>query len=104
MKYGLYAIYDTKAQDMGPVFQAKTLGVAVRQFSDLCSKTKYPEDFELWRLGFLTLYTSFDDDLKEEEQPTPNLSSIFEVVALGSEQKKPEDKGQLLMFPEGGKK
>lgn len=50
--YGLYVIYDTVAEDRGPIFEAKTVGVALRQFYELISKSTTPNDFELIRIGW----------------------------------------------------
>lgn len=50
---GLYVIRDVVADSVGPVFEARTEGAAKRVFADLVGGTKFPEDFILYRVGFL---------------------------------------------------
>lgn len=48
---GLYSIKDVVAEEFGPVFEAVNNGVAIRNFSNVLKETKYPEDYELYKLG-----------------------------------------------------
>lgn len=79
MKLGLYSIYDKAAMDIGPIFEAKTLAVAQRQFRSLIMKTGMASEYELVRLGFL--YKTQDDD--SDSYPSVKLVTLFEVVDLG---------------------
>lgn len=49
----LYAIYDRVAEEFGPVFEAKTDGVAVRGFSDIFAKSLHGPitEYDLCFLG-----------------------------------------------------
>lgn len=52
MIFGLYCIYDKVAEEAGPVFQAKTEGVAVRKFVQLIQGEQVrPEEFVLLHVG-----------------------------------------------------
>lgn len=49
----LYSIKDCVADEFGPLFQAKNLAVAIRQYKQLLSKAVDARDYELWRVGYL---------------------------------------------------
>lgn len=51
MKTGLYAIYDGKAKEFGPIFEARNDEVASRQFRRLLEKEDYREDYTLYLVG-----------------------------------------------------
>lgn len=48
---GLYAIYDSRAQDFGPVFMAVNDQVAQRQFSMMKIEPQFRDEFEVFYLG-----------------------------------------------------
>ena len=50
-KYGMYTLYDIKAEEAGPLFIAKTDEVAVRSVCLTLNESLYPEDFRLVHLG-----------------------------------------------------
>lgn len=78
---GVYTIYDTAAKDIGPVFTALTLAVAIRMFHMTIKDSGFPQEFELWRLGNLVVY----DIGHEERRIETKLIDLFEVVCLGSD-------------------
>nr|QJB21670.1 MAG: nonstructural protein [Microvirus sp.] len=49
----LYVIYDTVAEEAGPLFQAKNDEVAIRQVKNMLSQEKLvrPSDYKLYHLG-----------------------------------------------------
>lgn len=47
----IYIIYDKAAEDISPVFEAKTDTVAIRNFAHSLVRTPYPEDFELHKIA-----------------------------------------------------
>lgn len=49
--FGMYALYDIKAGEAGPLFIAKTDEVAVRSVCHMLNETIYPEDYRLVHLG-----------------------------------------------------
>lgn len=52
MKMPIYTVYDSVAQDSGPVFEARNDGIAIRYFRQLIDKENIPpEDYVLFRLG-----------------------------------------------------
>jgi len=51
MKYNLYTVSDSIAEDNGPIFQAVNSGVAIRQYRSILESTKYPQDFKLFHVG-----------------------------------------------------
>lgn len=61
MKFKIFSIYDSKAQQFNtPIFLAQE-GQAIRAFDDLCNNkdsevSKHPEDYTIFAIG------EFDDD------------------------------------------
>lgn len=58
MRMGLYAIRDTKAEQIGPVMMFRRDEPAIRQFADILASRDntvgaHPEDHELVHLGFI---------------------------------------------------
>lgn len=47
----VYAIYDTVAQESGPLFEAKNDGIALRNFENFLGKTHLVDDFRLYAVG-----------------------------------------------------
>jgi hypothetical protein len=63
----LYHIFDTIADDAGPLFAAKNDGVAWRNYQDLLKKSPVPDDFELYCVGSFNhddMTGSFDSPYK----------------------------------------
>lgn len=81
MRKGLYVIYDKAADDVSSIFDAKTLPVAERSFSQAIAKTSYPEEFELWRLGWIDV--EFSDI--QAFVPKTRIIDAFEVVQIGKD-------------------
>ena len=52
MKYGLYTIYDKVAQEIGPLFEAKSDAVASRSARNILSEVRAVDDFKLLRVGY----------------------------------------------------
>lgn len=52
-KLELYSVFDRVAEDYGPIFQAKNVGVAVRSFHNLMSQVKDINEYDLVRIGYL---------------------------------------------------
>lgn len=107
-KVGIYAVYDNIAKELGPIFQSINLAVAIRQFGNIIKNVPNSCDFDLWRVGFLTVSSVNEETLDQDSEGlTTKLSDIFEVVALGKEIAEAikliqEKQGQLTLFP-GGK-
>lgn len=55
----LYVIFDSVAEESGPIFQAKNDAVALRQFGNLQKKEGFSDEFSLWCFG------SFDHETME---------------------------------------
>lgn len=86
MRVGIYTIFDAAANDIGPVFQAKTLAVAERQFKRAIEPAgEFAEELQLWRLGFLDVIYEMDDGNNVISVCEPKLTDLFEVVSLGSD-------------------
>jgi len=88
MKQYCYATYDVKAESYGIPFFAATNGLAVRSFVQLCEDnnsmvSKYPEDFTLYRLGFVDL---FNGDFVLEPKPLYllNATTALNVADAGA--------------------
>lgn len=100
MKLGIYTIYDSAANDIGPIFQAKTLAVAERQFKNAIEPAgEFCQELQLWRLGFLT---TNEEDSEDEDSIDhvirPQLTDLFEVVALGSDFMSKKNKDMLSLM------
>jgi len=68
MKFGIFAIYDTKAAAHLPPFFLPTRGLAIRAFTDCVNDSthqfsKHPEDYTLFLVG------NFDDVSGEIDMP-----------------------------------
>lgn len=53
----IFSVYDRKAEFYGPIFLFSAVGEALRAFQELVNDPqstpgKYPDDFELYRLGY----------------------------------------------------
>jgi hypothetical protein len=93
MKIGLYKIYDTVSDSFGGIQEAKTLKQAIRSFHDAIKQLGHPEDFELWRVGFLPI----NDDPDAPDTVKIGVSELIEVVDKG---KSDGDYGQAKLFKE----
>lgn len=95
MKIGLYTIYDEAANDIGPVFVARTDAVSIRKFKEVIKEHQFLDELQLWRLGYLKTesYNKKDVDLLKT-----TLVNEFEVIILGNDCKSEEDQNQLAMF------
>lgn len=56
MKYGVYSIYDTKAEAYYPPFMQTTKGLALRLFTDMANDRntnvgRHPGDYHLFNIG-----------------------------------------------------
>lgn len=49
----LFSVFDRKAQEFGPLFEAKNEDVAIRQFKNMLSSERMlsPEDYDLYSFG-----------------------------------------------------
>lgn len=49
----LFSVYDRKAEEFGPLFEAKNEDVAIRQFKNMLSSERMlsPEDYNLYCFG-----------------------------------------------------
>lgn len=100
MRFGIYTFYDNAANDIGIVFVAKTLNVAVRNFQNsLKDAGEMAAEFELWRLGFLET----TDENSEQVTCTTKITDLFECVALGSEVMSEKKKQELRLIKEDAK-
>ena len=82
MKYGMFSIYDEKAQAYLPPFILPETGMAIRTFGDCINSEehqfgKHPADYTLYQIA------EFDDD---SGIPTPDKKTIHN----GLELKKPD--------------
>lgn len=82
MKYGMFSIYDEKAQAYLPPFILPETGMAIRTFGDCINSQehqfgKHPADYTLYQIA------EFDDDTGI---PTPDKKTIHN----GLELKKPD--------------
>lgn len=70
MKFNLYSIYDSVAEEFGPVFCSKNVGVAVRQFKAMMEglPSSTHDDYKLVELGSFDMSTGaidvYDFDLE----------------------------------------
>lgn len=60
MNKGLYFIYDREAEDISPIFEAKTQAIAMRQFANALVASPYPEEYELHQVGEVEYQESID--------------------------------------------
>lgn len=60
----LYTIKDLVADDVGPLFQARNEGVAVRQYNHVTKEVYNKNEYELWRVGYFTDKMELISDLK----------------------------------------
>lgn len=75
MVYKIYAIYDTVAEEGGPVFCAVNDGVAMRQFRQLVQGTENRNDFELYYLA------DYDSKCVEISETIKSQVPVQEVTA-----------------------
>jgi len=82
----LYVIRDVTADDVGPVYQAKNEGVALRQYRNVL-KDLNPnisrDEFELWRVGYFTDKMELIPDLKKVNIPAvvaEQIEAVFHNV------------------------
>lgn len=73
---GLYVIKDKVADDVGPVFSAKNDGVAKRHYNDSISQVKYPDDYQLIRVGYFD--TKYLDVVPELYILIDNVDKVIE--------------------------
>lgn len=72
----LYVIKDLVADEFGPVYEATNRAVALRQFRQAIAKSPYPDDFELYCIGYV------DEDMKITPEveiivlPDPNVVEL----------------------------
>lgn len=52
MRMGLYVVFDRLAEESGPIFEAKTDGVALRSFKKFTA-TGVSSEFQLLKLGII---------------------------------------------------
>jgi len=81
MVFGLYSVYDEKAQVYGLPTCFSTDGLALRSFEDLVSNpnsnvNKYPSDFKLYRIG------EFNDNNAEMISCTPIYLAVGSQYAF----------------------
>jgi hypothetical protein len=57
--FGLYTVYDRVAEEAGPVFQARTKGVAIRYFQKLIADNSEVNAVDYW-LYYLGSYDPVD--------------------------------------------
>lgn len=100
MKKGLYAIYDSKAEEVvGNVIHIlKHSAVAVRMFTDVMQNAKsiisqHPEDYDLVELGVLS------DDEQTIEPTAPENRIVLAGAALKNILEQ-QAKNNLTMVPE----
>lgn len=62
----LYVVRDKVARDVGPVFEAKNEAVAVRSYKSMLASHKFPEDFQLHRIGYLMVSDDGNTELVPE--------------------------------------
>jgi hypothetical protein len=78
MKYGMFSIYDEKAQAFLPPFILPETGMAIRTFGDCINSQehqfgKHPADYTLYQIA------EFDDDTGI---PTPDKKTIHNGLEL----------------------
>jgi hypothetical protein len=74
----LYTVYDKVAEEAGPIFQAKTDGVAMRNYQGLVqSQNLNPDDYLLYYLGTFNTEDMIIDYFKQEV--TLNMVADSEV-------------------------
>lgn len=73
MKMFYYAIYDTQAEEFGPLFPAKNDKVAVRHFNQLIAGSVHPEDY-------------FLKNMCEMDQETGQLGLPFEPYVVNTKE------------------
>lgn len=71
-EYGLFTIYDVKAEEYFPPFAESTSATAMRQFHDLLADpqsrlNKHAADYQLWRIGRYRGDTGIVYPLQERE-------------------------------------
>lgn len=49
---GLYTVYDRIAQQYGPIYEAVNEAVAIRAYVVMMKDTEFPDDYELWKVGY----------------------------------------------------
>lgn len=50
----LYAIYDTVAEEFGPLYQAINDGVALRNYFNFMVNIDFKDDYQLHHIGYMT--------------------------------------------------
>lgn len=99
MKY-VYSVYDNKSKSYGPLFAVGHDAVATREFGAVmsqpdCPFVKYPDDFELHRLGEFN-----DAGFAPDEMPLMGYQDTRVVITarqwLDAQPKKPESQLSLL--------
>lgn len=57
---GLYVFYDRGAEDISPVFEAKTREVALRNFANAIRLSPFPEDYDLHQVAVIDYKEDID--------------------------------------------
>lgn len=83
MKQYVYSIYDTVAEQYGPVFNCKNDGVAIRNYKSAIDSAKYSQDeWILYRLGVYDDEDgkiSTEDSFGKSEYPCPVVMADQDV-------------------------
>lgn len=74
------SIYDTVAEEYGPLFQSKNEGVALRQFEQLIQQHSNvnPEDMQLFQVATFNTETGHLEPLWKHIEP--NLNMEMEIM------------------------
>lgn len=84
MKFELFSVRDSVADEFGPVFEAKNVGTAIRKYKDLLSQDAFKankDEFELFRLGTFDHVSGVLEVFpKLEKVELPEINTTFKVV------------------------
>lgn len=74
----LFSVFDWKAREFGPIFEAKNEDVAIRQFKNMLSSERMlcPEDYSLYCFG------EFD---REKGEILPDINGETRVIVFSGE-------------------
>lgn len=61
----LYVVRDSVADEIGPVFQAKNANVALRSYRALMKDVLNPDEYKLFRVGYIYNDMTIQSDIQE---------------------------------------
>lgn len=84
MNKNIYTIYDTGAEEFGPIFSANNDVTAQRNFIEIVKNSSFKDEYELYRIGKVEIEVNKKDDflvsvIKDFELVSINIIDLGET-------------------------